>query len=264
MFGDFELPERLGEVIQPTLRQIHVDVQAVLLRVDVQAIRLDVKALLVASDANSLRRIHRDLDVWFVDGETGDDGLEMTGGLDPTLWNESVVFSDGTLGDNGMTVAQPFAWDDGEVIFTEVEFFANWAINYAEFVTFADFSVQYTLDFLTEELVKFADLSVAWTGVFGGPEFSDTVNISEVMTMGGGNTVALSESVSISEVMIGGPIISLADAVRWSEIVFWVMDYQLQPETVTITDTLVVSEANASDARPGAFVPGAALLGSPT
>jgi hypothetical protein len=32
---------------------------------------------------------------------------------------------------------------------------------------------------------------------------------------------------------------------------------------VTLTDALVVSAVAATDARPGAFVPAAALLGSP-
>jgi hypothetical protein len=83
------------------------------------------------------------------------------------------------------------------------------------------------------------------------------------MTAVGGNTVALREHVTISETFSGGPAFIFGDAVFMAELWNYVMDYLVQPDTVTWTDTLVVSEVAATDARPGAFIPGSALLGSP-
>ncbi len=252
--GRFQDAEGIGEVVGAALREINVRVQAIEMRADATRIELSVDAILVSSTASGLQRFRRDLAVVFSDGPNGDDGLAIIG--QPTWANEVVFFTDA-----GVQVVIPFHWGDDEfVTFTEDQLRAAWAINYAEYVAFADYAVKYVLDFLSADRVAFSDISVAWQGV---GRWDEVVRIDETMSVFGGNTVALSENVTISEVMIGGPLVQFADAVRWSEITSYVMDYTVQPETVTITDTLVVSQVAASDARPGAFIPGAALLGSP-
>ena len=256
MFNEFDTPAQTGEIITATLRKLDIAAQVVELRVDTAMIRFDVDAVLVASNSNALRRFHYFFNVTFTDGPSGDNGLVMLG--DITWPDEVVVFTD-----DGMTVTLPFHWGDDEfVTFTEDAFSKAFAIQNTEFVTLADFSIKYVLDFLTDESVRFSDLSVAWTGLH---RWDESVAWAETMNVQGDvkNVPSVQESFFISEVLIGGPIITFGDSVRWSEMLFYVMDFQIQPEFVTFTDALVVSVVAATDSRPGAFIPGSALLGSP-
>jgi hypothetical protein len=253
-FDLFEAPSPTGEIVGATVRQLVVQPQAIEFKVDATMIQFDVDAILVASNTNALRRFHFFFEVEFTDGTTGDNGLVMLGDI---LWpDEVVVFTD-----DGMEVTLPFHWGDDEfVTFTEDAFGIAFAIQQAEFVTLADFAVRYVLDFLATEQVRLSDLSIAWQGV---SRWDEVVAVTETMTTVGGNTVALSEHVTISETFTGGPAFIFGDAVFMQEWWTYVMDFQVQPDSVTWTDALVVSEVAATDARPGAFVPGSALLGSP-
>ena len=256
MFFDlYESPAPYGEVIGAALRRLSVAPQAVEVKVDATMIRFEVQALLVASNSNALRRFHYFFEVEFTDGTTGDNGLIIAG--QPT-WPAEVVF----FTDDGVEAVIPFHWgDDEQVLFREIQFRVAYSISATEFVTLADFAVNYVLDFLTAERLTFADLSVAVQGIINRAE---AVNWVDSLTILGGNTIALSENVNISEVMLGGPAVIFSDAVRWTELSTLVFDFQLQPEFVTWTDALVVSVVAATDARPGAFIPGSALLGSST
>lgn len=254
MYDIFESPAPYAEVIGASLRKLSVAPQAVQVTVDATMIRFDVQALLVASNANALRRFHYFFEVEFTDGTTGDNGLQVIGGI--TWPDEVVVFSD-----EGVEITLPFTWGEDEfVTFAETAFSRAFAIHQQEFVNFADYAVNYVLDFLATESVRLSDLSVALMGVVNRAE---SVTWTESLAAIGGNAVALAEYVSISETFTGGPAFIFGDAVFWAEFLFYVMDYVVQPETVTLTDLLVVSEVAATDSRPGAFVPGAALLGSP-
>ncbi|HEY6509740.1 MAG TPA: hypothetical protein VIY56_17075 [Vicinamibacterales bacterium] len=247
-FDLLEKPGPLSETIAVSLRKVSVAPQAIEFKVDATRIQFEVHAELVSSNTNALRRFHFFYEVTFTDD------LQTVGGI---TWPDEVVF----FTDDGMSVTLPFHWGDDEfVTFTEDQFKINFAINTAEFVTLADYSVQYILDFLSIETLRFTDLSVAWKGV---QRWDESVFVNDGIAMTGGNTVALSESVAISEVMIGGPDVAFSDAVFWAEFLFYVMDFQVQPDSVVWVDALVVSEVAATDARPGAFIPGAALLGSP-
>jgi hypothetical protein len=250
VFDLYEAPAPYGEVIGASLRRLSVAPQAVQVRVDATMIRFNVQALLVASNSNALRRFHYFFDVWFTDD------LATVGSI---VWpDEAVIFTD-----SGVEVTIPFHWgDDEQVIFREDAFSTAFAINNTEFVALADYAIDYLFDFLTSEAVRLSDISVAWSGVHHWDEavtFTATVtakgDVSDVETM--------AEYVTLSEVLIGGPIITLADAVFMAE--FWtrILEFQTPPEFVTFTDKLEVSEVAATDSRPGAFIPGSALLGSP-
>jgi hypothetical protein len=257
VFDLYEAPEHTGEVIGASLRRLSVASQAVQIRVDATMIRFDVDALLVASNANALRRFHYFYEVEFTDGTTGDNGLVMIGSI---RWpDEVVVFTD-----SGVEITLPFHWgDDEQVIFREESMDLAISLNNSEFVSFTDYAVQYVLDFMSSEQFRFSDLSIAPMGII---DRAESVTVTEFSTVKGdvSNVAPMSEYVTLAEVMTGGPIIALSDAVFMAE--FWtrILDFRMQPESVTWTDVLVVSELAASDSRPGAFIPGAALLGSPT
>jgi hypothetical protein len=249
VFKTFDTPAPTGETISASVRRLSVASQAIEVRVDATMVQFEVDALLVASNSNALRRFHFYFDVWFTDA------LAMEAGFQ---WPEEVV----VFTDDGLEVAIPVHWGDDEVVlFAEQVLGADFAIEAAEFVALADYSIQYVLDFAAGETLRFSDMSVAWDGVHA---WAETVVALDALSVIGGNTVALQELVSLSEVMIGGPIVTFGDAVRWSELVFYVMDFALQPESVTWVEVLTVSLVANTDARPGAFIPGSALLGSPT
>lgn len=253
---EFEQPSVRSEQVGVTARLLKVDPQAIELRVDATMIQFDVYAELVASNSNALRRIHFFYNVTFSDGPTGDDGFEMVGNI---VWpDESVIFSD-----SGLVVTQPIDIVLHEVNFTEDDFKAAWAIHNSEFVTFADYAIDFILDFLSINTVTFSDISIAWAGVHHA---DDAVTVDESLFIIGGNNalVSLRESVNISETLIGANSFAFGDAVTLFE--FWDtgLAFPLILEVVTWTDVLVVSEVAATDARPGAFIPGSALLGSPT
>ncbi len=254
MYSDKDAgPSTTGEVISATLRELAIDVQAIEVRVDATMIQFDVHALLVSSNPDALRRVHFFYEVTFTDGSF-DDGLVMTADF---VWpDEAVIFTD-----DGLEATVPFHWGDDEaVVFTEEASSIALAVNYAEFVHLTDYAINYILDFHWFDQARFSDISIAWMGI---GRWDENVFVNESMNVLGGNTVALRETVSISEVLIGGPAVIFGDAVFLAELWFYVMDFQIQPDFVTWTDALVVSEVAATDARPGAFVPGSALLGSP-
>jgi len=250
VFETFEAPSGTGELIAATLRRLDVDAQIVEVRVDATMIRFDVSALLVASNANALRRFHYFFSVTFTDNG----GPIMSG--DVPWPDEVVVFSE-----DGYTATLPFPTDEDFVAFVEVALGVAWAANYAEFVTFADYAVNILVDVPFADAVSLSTLSVAINGVV---DRSENVFLNESLTVLGGNGVVIGESVSISEVMIGGVVVVFGDAVFMAETWTNVLDYAVFPDSVTLTDTMAVSEVGGFDSRPGAFIPGAALLGSPT
>lgn len=244
----YEAPVTTTEVVGASLREIKVHAQIIELRVDATMIQFEVDAILVASNTNALRRLHFFYDVTFTDG------LEATGAF---FWpDEVVVFSE-----DGLEVVVPIHWGDDEaVILAEQVFKAAWSIQYNEFARFEDYAISYVLDFLASERFSFADMSIAWTGLH---RWDEQAVVTDGWTVLGGNAIGLNESVTISETVTGGPAFIFGDAVFWQEFLIFVMDFLVQPEAVTFTDALVVSEVAATDARPGAFIPGSALLGSP-
>jgi hypothetical protein len=252
----------LGEAIHAALRKMNIAAQAVVVRVDATMMAFDVYAQLVSNNTDFLQRHHYFEPVYFVDGSAGDNGFVMEGTL---KWpDEFVVFTDGTNGDNGLVVTLPLDLIVDALTFTEDAFFVDVSIHDDEFVAFADFGISYIIAFNRDEQFVFSELSVAWSGVINRNE---AVFIDDSLTIfGGNNTVFWHESVNISETVVNDISydFTFGDAVTMFE--FWdtglvapsVADY------VTWTDTLVVSQVAATDARPGAFVPGAALLGSPS
>lgn len=250
----------VGEIVRAALRKMSVAVQAVQMRVDATMIQFIVRAELVATNNERLRRIRRVLDVWFVDGTDGDNGLVIYG--QPEWEAESVTFLDGTDGDNGLEITAPITAGDEVVFFTEDAYSQAWAIRNTEFVQLRDFSIQYVLDFLRAEQVVFSDISVAWQGIV---QPLDALTVTDSVTFTGGGVIGAADSFTISEVMQGGPAVIFGDAVALFEV--WGTEPQFPPiaETIFFVETkMVVSEVAATDARPGAFIPGSALLGSST
>jgi hypothetical protein len=247
-FDLFEQPAPQSESVSVTLRKLSVHAQAIEVRVDATMIQFDVWAEMVSSNTNALRRLHLFYEVEFTDGMTSSGDIQ---------WPDEVVF----FTEDGLEIVVPFHWGDDEfVTFTEDAFGIAFAIQQAEFVALADFGIRYVLDFRWDEAARYSDISIAAQGVINRNE---SVFITESLVGLGGNSVALAEYVSVSEVMLGGPAVIFADAVFMAE--FWtrVLDFFIQPDSVTWLDELVVSEVAATDSRPGAFIPGAALLGSP-
>lgn len=244
----YESPVSTGEVVGASLREIKVHAQVIELRVDATMIQFEVDAILVASNTNALRRFHFFYDVTF------SEAFSATGAF---VWPEEIVL----FSDDGLEVVVPIHWGDDEaVVLAEQAFKAAWAIHYNEFVRFADFAIRYVLDFLSTERFTLSDMSIAWDGLY---RWDEQVVVADGWTVLGGNAIGLNESVTISETVTGGPAFIFGDAVFWQEFLIFVMDFGVQPEFVTFTDALVVSEVAATDARPGAFIPGSALLGSP-
>jgi hypothetical protein len=247
-----------GEVIAATLKKVNIAVQAVQLRVDAAMIEFHVQAEMVATNADALKRLHFFYNVEFRDGETGDDGLVIIG--EPPLWDEVVFFLDGVNGDDGLVTTMPIEMGDETVFFTEDGLKQAYAISNTEFVTFRDFSIRSILDFLGSEQVNFADMSIAWQGQFG---WAEQVTLNDTMTAVGGNSVALSEHVTISETFTGGPAFIFGDAVVMAEAWWFEPTYPNIAETVSFEETsMKAAPVAGTDSRPGAFVPGQALLGS--
>jgi hypothetical protein len=255
-FDLFEQPTPASETINVTLRQLAVTPQAIDFRVDATMIQFSVFAQLVSSNNNALRRLHLFFEVEFTDGTTGDNGLAILG--DITWPDEVVIFTD-----SGVEITLPFHWGDDEfVILTEDAFGVSWSINQSEFVTLADSAVRSILDFLASETFRFSDVSVGLTGVVNRAE---SVTVTDFGTVKGdvSDVATMAEFISLSETIGGANSIIFSDAVFMAE--FWtrIFDFQIQPDSVVWLDAMVVSEVAATDSRPGAFIPGAALLGSP-
>jgi hypothetical protein len=252
---EFEQPSLRNETVAASVRVLSVAPQAIEFRVDATMIQFMVQAELVSSNSNALRRFHYFFEVEFIDD------MVVLGSV---TWpeDEVVVFSDGTNGDNGFRIFLPITIDGAEetVTFTEIDYSQGWAINNTEFVQFMDFSIQYVFDLLNTENLTFTDFSTAWAGV---QQWDEAVNISEVLTGTGGNAISLGEAMNISEVLIGANSFVFGDAVTTFEYWDFYPTYPMLYEAWFITDALVVTEVAATDARPGAFIPGAALLGSP-
>lgn len=249
----------IGEAVHAALRKLDIAAQAVVLRVDATMLDFDVYAQLVSNDTDFLQRHHYLEPVWFTDGPTGDDGFVIQGTF--VLPAESVIFTDGTNGDNGLVIFLPISMGSETVTFTEDAYSQAFAISNTEYVTLADYSVQYLLAFNRDEQVIFSDMSIAWASIY---EWDESVLVSDSLVTLGGNTVALSESVTISEVVLGANSVILGDAWGVFESWFTTLASPIISDTVTWTDTLVVSVVAATDSRPGAFITGSALLGSPS
>ncbi len=203
--------------------------------------------------------------VIFSDGPTGDDGLVMGGFY--KLPDESVVFTDGPNGDNGLWLYIPITVDgaDETFVFSEIDHTQNWTIHDSDFTSFLESSLHYVIDVASFEQFIFKDISVGW---FGKMRWNEQVVINDSMfVLGGNNDLYLRETVNISETVTNDASFDFhfGDAVTMFE--FWDTGFAF-PTIISdgwiVTDKVVVSKVAATDSRPGAFIPGGALLGSPS
>jgi hypothetical protein len=259
---EFEQPAQRAEQIEPSVRVLHVEPVAWEFRVDATMIQFEVYAELVSSTTNALRREHLSFEVIFSDGPNGDDGLIFIGNI---KWpDETVVFSDGLSGNDGLVIWTPATAHD-DLIFADIDLLKTWAIPSQEFVSFYDYAIDYTISKATTENATFHELSASWSAINQHEELS--VTLVEGFTETGGMANKAPEVFLISESLMTDDgttlTFALGEAFFISETIDLLPTAPAMYEDFYITDTLRVDAVGVSDARPGAFVPGAALLGSP-